>query len=203
MAIGGYLSQKTFPVEKLPIKLAAVSRCYRAEVSSVAEEKGIYRVHQFTKVEMFAISKPEMSNKLLEDILAFQEEHFNSLGLHMQTLDMPPHELGAPAYRKYDIEAWLAGRKIFGEISSTSNCTDFQSRRLGIKYSKNEQNFYAHTLNGTACAVPRLLIALLEQYQNEDGTVTLPEVLHTFMNGKSVISRQKSVPELKLIKHKR
>lgn len=203
MALGGFFNNKTIPAEILPLRVAAVSRCYRAEVSSVAEEKGIYRVHQFTKVEIFYVCKPESSDSLLEEILKFQEEHFSSLGLHLRTLDMPPHELGAPAYRKYDIEAWLPGRGIFGEISSTSNCTDYQSRRLGIKYKENGVEKYAHTLNGTACAVPRLLIALFETNQNENGTVDIPEVLQKFMRFKKHIGRQKTVPELRLIKNKR
>ena len=92
-------------------------------------------IHQFTKVEMFAISKPDESDAILEEFRTIEETNFTSIGLHLQTLDMPPHELGAPAYRKYDIEAWLPGRNIFGEISSCSNCTDFQSRRLNIKYN--------------------------------------------------------------------
>lgn len=152
---------------------------------------------------MFAICPEEMSDELLESLREFEEEHFASLGLHLRTLDMPPSELGAPAYRKYDIEAWLHGRKIFGEISSCSNCTDFQSRRLNIKYQHNDQLRYVHTLNGTACAIPRMLIALIEAYQNDNGTVTIPEVLRPYMKNRTFIGRQKLVPELALIKNKK
>ncbi|XP_018564752.1 serine--tRNA ligase, mitochondrial [Anoplophora glabripennis] len=204
IALAGYLTNKLFSEDELPLKLAAVSRCYRAETSSVSEERGIFRVHEFTKVEMFIVSTPEKSDEALEDIRILQEENFESLGLHFQVLDMPPHELGAQAYRKYDIEAWMPGRGLYGEISSCSNCTDFQSRRFGIKYKTREgQVGFVHTLNGTACAVPRLLIALTETEQGNKGTIHIPHVLQRFMRGKTSIGRQKSVPELKLIKNKK
>ncbi|CAH1971676.1 unnamed protein product [Acanthoscelides obtectus] len=204
MSLAGFLSGKVFKEEELPKKLAAVSRCFRAETSSVAEERGIFRVHEFTKVEMFVATNPMMSDKHLEEICTIQEKGFESLGLHFQVLDMPPHELGAPAYRKYDIEAWMPGRKMFGEISSCSNCTDYQSRRLGIKYvTKFGHERFVHTLNGTACAIPRLLIALTETFQHEKGYINIPLVLHKYMRGKTTISKQKHIPELKLVKHKK
>ncbi|KAG5896148.1 hypothetical protein JTB14_015851 [Gonioctena quinquepunctata] len=204
MALAYFLAGKTLIEEDLPKKLAAVSRCYRAETSSTAEEKGIFRVHEFTKVEMFVVTTPETSDAALEEIRSLQEEHFKPLGLHFQVLDMPPHELGAQAYRKYDMEAWMPGRKIYGEISSCSNCTDYQSRRLGIKYrTKTNTTEFVHTLNGTACAIPRLLIALTETGQDEKGFVHLPEVLHEYMGNKTVIGRQKKIPELRLVKNKK
>ncbi|CAH0553267.1 unnamed protein product [Brassicogethes aeneus] len=206
MALAGYFANNTLELNMdygLPKKLMAVSRCYRAETSNTAEEKGIYRVHEFTKVEMFLLCTSEQSHEMLEDIRKMQEENFASLDICFQVLDMPPHELGAPAYRKYDIEAWLPGRKIFGEISSCSNCTDYQSRRLGIKYkSKDGDIKFAHTLNGTACAIPRLLIALSETGQNKNGTISIPKVLQKYMDNKEYICKQKQIPELKLIKHK-
>ncbi|KAJ8961476.1 hypothetical protein NQ318_014724 [Aromia moschata] len=203
MALAGFLTSKVFSEDELPVKLAAVSRCYRAETSSVAEERGIYRVHEFTKVEMFVVSKPEESDSVLEDIRILQEENFNSLGLHFQVLDMPPHELGAPAYRKYDLEAWMPGRDLYGEISSCSNCTDYQSRRLNVKYKDKYGDLrFVHTLNGTACAIPRLLIALTETGQDKRGVITIPEPLHRFMAGKTFIGRQ-NIPELKLNKTKK
>ncbi|CAH2048545.1 unnamed protein product, partial [Iphiclides podalirius] len=142
MSLAGLLSNTIHLAQKLPLKLAAVSRCYRAETSNVIEERGTYRVHQFTKVEMFVICKPQHSDDILEYIRNVQEELFTPLGLHMRVLDMPPHELGAPAYRKYDIEAWMPGRNSYGEISSCSNCTDYQSRRLHIKYSDHDSENY-------------------------------------------------------------
>lgn len=152
---------------------------------------------------MFILCTPNQSNDLLEEIRTLEEENFSSLGLHFQVLDMPPHDLGAQAYRKYDIEAWMPGRGMYGEISSCSNCTDYQSRRLGIKFrNRNGELDFVHTLNGTACAIPRLLIALIEDGQQSNGTIRLPEVLHKYMDGETSIGKQKLVPDLKLIKTK-
>ncbi|XP_069669421.1 serine--tRNA ligase, mitochondrial [Periplaneta americana] len=203
MALARYVMNKELCMTKLPLKLAAVSRCYRAETSRTSEERGIYRVHQFTKVEMFGVTENDGSSTLLEELRELQEETFASLGLHFQTLDMPPHELGAPAFRKYDIEAWMPGRQIFGEVSSCSDCTDYQSRRLNIKYcTRTGQLLHAHTVNGTACAVPRMLIALLETHQQADGTVSIPKTLQPYMKGKSSIGIQKNIPEMKFVKSK-
>ncbi|KAJ8721996.1 hypothetical protein PYW08_004398 [Mythimna loreyi] len=203
MSLAGLLMNTLHEEQDLPLKLAAVSRCFRAETSNVIEERGIYRVHQFTKVEMFAVTTPNQSESMLEYLRKMQEELFTPLGLHMKILDMPPHELGAPAYRKYDIEAWMPGRKNYGEISSCSNCTDYQSRRLHIKYTHGSEKSYAHTLNGTACAIPRMLIALLETHQDPKGKIYIPEVLQPYMNGKKYIAKNNLVPELKLLKIKR
>lgn len=151
---------------------------------------------------MFAVSTQEQSEQILEEFLVIEKHLFQNLGLHYKILDMPPHELGAPAFRKYDIEGWLPGRKIYGEISSCSNCTDFQARRLGIRYKCGNDLKYAHTINGTACAVPRMLIALVEHYQSDKGFITVPEALWRWMKGKKVIGKQKGIPELKLVKIK-
>ncbi|XP_035893734.1 serine--tRNA ligase, mitochondrial [Anopheles stephensi] len=206
MALAGYVAGRVIPTEKLPYKLMAVSRCYRAETSALQEEKGIYRVHQFTKVEMFAVCNRAQSATVLEEFRDIEVSLFDELGLHFLLLDMPACELGAPAYRKYDIEAWMPGRGMYGEISSCSDCTDYQARRLGIRVEPEatetaspETNF-AHTVNGTACAIPRMLIALLENFQNEDYTITVPEVLRPYMHGKQFIRRRKVLPELKLTK---
>ncbi|CAH1400023.1 unnamed protein product [Nezara viridula] len=182
MGIAYYLSNIKLLDKKFPLKIAAVSRCFRAETSKIAEEKGIYRVHQFTKVEMFGISSPSQSDSLLNEFVQIQEDLFTSLGLVLRTLDMPPHELGAQAARKFDVEGWLPGKKKWGELSSASNCTDYQSRRLGI----TSKDSYLHTINGTACAIPRLIIALLETYQKEDGRVVLPEVLEPFLGFRNI-----------------
>lgn len=151
---------------------------------------------------MFAVSTQDHSENLLEEFLTIEKNLFENLGLHFKILDMPPHELGAPAYRKYDIEAWLPGRQLFGEISSCSNCTDYQARRLGIRYKCDDGLKYAHTVNGTACAVPRMLIALIETHQDQRGGTQIPEVLWKWMNGKKMIVKQKGIPELKLVKMK-
>ncbi|XP_015280501.1 PREDICTED: serine--tRNA ligase, mitochondrial [Gekko japonicus] len=148
-------------------------------------------------VEMFGVTANETGEEsaaLLEEFLTLQKEIFSELGLHYKVLDMPTQELGLPAYRKFDIEAWMPGRGAYGEISSASNCTDYQSRRLSIKYYNREGQFhYAHTVNGTACAVPRMLIALLESNQRKDGSVQVPEVLQPLM-GTEIIGKPGYTP---------
>lgn len=166
MAMGGFFSGKTLKAVDLPKKVMAVSRCYRAESGDKTQDKNLYRVHCFTKVEMFAVCLPTQSEQMLEHFRDIECRLFKSLGISFKVYDMPIRDLGAPAYRKYDIEAWMPSRKGFGEISSTSNCTDYQSKRLNI-FAENEngEKVHAHTVNGTACAIPRMIIALLEQYQ--------------------------------------
>ncbi|XP_062537018.1 serine--tRNA ligase, mitochondrial-like isoform X2 [Armigeres subalbatus] len=203
MALAGYFAGTVTDERQLPLKLTAISRCFRAETSGLHDEKGIFRVHQFTKVEMFSICRPDQSEAILEEFKDIEVDLFDALGLHFRLLDMPACELGAPAFRKYDIEAWMPGRNIYGEISSCSDCTDYQARRLGIRYhpqTSDEQPKFAHTVNGTACAIPRMLIALLENFQNADHTITIPAPLRVFMRGKEQISKKKLLPELKLTK---
>eukprot|EP00057_Strongylocentrotus_purpuratus_P032745 XP_788714.1 PREDICTED: serine--tRNA ligase, mitochondrial [Strongylocentrotus purpuratus] len=197
VGIAGYLMNKTIPMAELPLRIAAVSRCYRAETAHSADARGLYRVHQFTKVEMFCVAANESgkeSEQIHQELVGIERELFSDLGLHFQILDMPAHDLGAPAYRKFDCEAWMPHRKAYGEVSSTSNCTDFQSRRLHIQYkpSPESQAKYAHTLNGTACAVPRLIIAILENNQQRDGSITIPEPLQPYMDGMREITRPAS-----------
>ncbi|EDW24713.1 GL23244 [Drosophila persimilis] len=201
MALAGFFANKVLPEEELPLKVTAVSRCYRAETSGLQEEKGIYRVHQFTKVEMFAICTPTQSEAELEEFKNIEVDLFKQLGINFRLLDMPPCELGSPAYQKYDIEAWMPGRQMWGEISSCSNCTDYQAKRLAVKYlrASDGQVQHAHTINGTATAIPRLLIALLESYQKGD-SVEIPTVLRPFMDGQEFIARSKRIPETKLVK---
>ncbi|XP_015174668.1 PREDICTED: serine--tRNA ligase, mitochondrial isoform X1 [Polistes dominula] len=191
MSLAAKLINSKFSYKDLPLKMTAISRCYRAEISSTTNEKGIYRVHQFTKVEMFVCSEQNKSSEVFQYLLDIQEDLFSSLGLHFKILDMPAHELGAPAYRKVDMDGWMPGRKLFGELSSCSNCTDYQSRRLNIKYqSPNGELLHVHTLNGTACAIPRMMIALCETHQTEHGRIKIPEPLVPFMDGKTLIRKQ-------------
>lgn len=163
------------------------------------------RVHQFTKVEMFGVTSPDViaSDSLLEEFVSIQKELFSGLGLHYQLLDMPLHELGRPAYRKFDIEAWMPGRKMYGEISSASNCTDYQSRRLNIQTvdSTGSQKF-VHTINGTACAVPRTLIALLEMNQQSNGDVVIPACLQPYCNGIQRLVKPNNRFDIRWIKFK-
>lgn len=199
MALAGYFAGSRMKESQMPVKVTAVSKCFRAETSGIQEERGIYRVHQFTKVEMFSVCRPSESTALLDEFREIEINLFKNLGLHIQLLDMPPSELGAPAYRKYDIEAWMAGRKMWGEISSCSNCTDYQSRRLNIKIDETDE--FAHTVNGTACAIPRMLIAIIETFQREDGSITIPAPLQKYMKKEKIV-KQKILPELKLVKAK-
>uniref|UniRef100_A0A7S3WQ74 serine--tRNA ligase n=1 Tax=Strombidinopsis acuminata TaxID=141414 RepID=A0A7S3WQ74_9SPIT len=195
---GKFINETLIATQDLPQKLVAYGHAFRTEAgSSGSENRGIYRLHQFSKVELFGLTKgdTEASNKMLEEIRGLEEELFTKLGLCFRVLDMPTEELGAPAYRKYDIEAWMPGMEKWGEISSCSNCTDFQARRLNLRhketYSQKGGLEYVHTLNGTACAVPRMIIAILETFQNEDGTVTIPEVLRPYMMGMDVLKPPK------------
>lgn len=181
----------TIPSQELPKKYCALSTCYRAETSNTSSEWGLYRSHYFKKVEMVAFTSPEDSSKVLEEFVDIQKNLFLQLGLEFKILDMPNDDLGLSAFKKYDIEAWMAGRGRYGEISSTSNCHDYQSSRLNIKYQRLIQKDdrldidigYVHTVNGTACSSLRTLIALIEQHQTQDGDVILPECLVPFMNG--------------------
>ncbi|KAM3654717.1 serine--tRNA ligase, mitochondrial isoform 1-T1 [Ammospiza maritima maritima] len=215
VGIAGYFMDHAVQLQDLPVRVVCSSTCYRAETDTGREPWGLYRVHQFTKVlgalggspggerqgghplclpkvEMFGVTAAERgteSEELLDEFLGLQKEIFSELGLHYRVLDMPTEELGLPAYRKFDIEAWMPGRGKFGEISSASNCTDYQSRRLNIMYSgEGGRLSHAHTVNGTACAVPRMLIALLECNQLPDGRVRVPPALQPLV-GREVLAR--------------
>ena len=168
----------------LPMYMVAFSHCFRAEAGARGKEsKGLFRVHQFSKVELFAITTKDQSDEAFQKIINMQKKIVTDLELHVRFLEMPTEELGLSAYRKIDIQAWMPGRGIFGEISSASHCTDFQSRRLNIRY-KNEfgENHFVHTLNGTACAIPRTIISIMEQHQQADGSIRLPRVLQSLVD---------------------
>ncbi|KAF9969156.1 seryl-tRNA synthetase [Actinomortierella ambigua] len=200
IALAGLNMNKVLDESQLPMRLAGFGRAFRAEAGARgAENKGLYRVHQFSKVELFVYSRAgNESDALLEEIRHFQEKIFEELGLCFRVLDMPTEELGASAYKKYDIEAWMPGRNSWGEISSTSNCTDYQSRRLNIRYrnkANNNATEFVHTLNGTAMAVPRIIVALLETYQQQDGSVRLPECLVPYMHGIKEIRPRIPLPD--------
>jgi seryl-tRNA synthetase len=180
---------------QLPMKYVGLSHCFRTEAGAAGRDtRGLYRVHQFTKVEMFGFCTPEQSEALHLEILAIEEEIFQGLGLPYHVLDTCSGDLGGPAYRKYDLEAWMPGRGNggeYGEVTSTSNCTDFQARRLNIRYKSAGQKgtHVAHTLNGTAISCARAIVAILENYQEADGSVTVPEVLRPWMMGIERIKR--------------
>lgn len=182
ITLGGMYMNEIIPEEKLPIKMVGLSHCFRTEAGAAGKaQKGLYRVHQFSKVEMFIITKEDDSEKMHEELREIEEEIYTSLNIPFRVLDIASGDLGAPAYRKYDLEAWLPGRNEFGEITSTSNCTDYQSRRLNIKYKDKKGNIkFVHMLNGTAIAIPRTIIAILENFQQEDGSVIIPEILRKY-----------------------
>lgn len=184
ITLGGYHSGEILDKAKLPLLYGGLSHCFRREAGAAGQfSKGLYRVHQFDKVEMFVYSTPEQSDELHHKLREIEEEIFTGLGLPFHVVDTCSGDLGAPAYRKWDLEAWMPGRNggEYGEVTSTSNCTDYQARRLNIKYKDDDgKNKYVHTLNGTAIAVGRAMLAILENYQNEDGSVTIPEVLVPF-----------------------
>lgn len=204
MPIAGYFLDTVHERKELPVKLAAVSRCYRAETSNLPHESGIYRVHQFTKVEMFGVTHSDTDtagNDMLMELVEIQKYLFTELGLHFRILDMPTAELGAPANRKFDMEAWMPAKKFWGEISSASNCTDYQSRRLNIKYRDTEGYLrHCNTVNGTACALPRTIMAICENFQEKDGSIRIPEALQEHMNGETVIRMSDKAPRLDWIK---
>lgn len=184
ITLGGYHSGEILDKTKLPLLYGGLSHCFRREAGAAGQfSKGLYRVHQFDKVEMFVYCTPEQSDELHHKLREIEEEIFTGLGLPFHVVDTCSGDLGAPAYRKWDLEAWMPGRNggEYGEVTSTSNCTDYQARRLNIKYKDDDgKNKYVHTLNGTAIAVGRAMLAILENYQNEDGSVTIPPVLVPF-----------------------
>ncbi len=182
ITLGGYHRGDTLKADELPKKFTGLSHCFRREAGAAGRfSKGLYRVHQFTKVEMFVYCRPEESDRMLDDLLAVEEEIVGKLELPYRVVDTCTGDLGGPAYRKYDIEAWMPGRGDggdWGEITSTSNCTDYQSRRLGTRFREGEgKPAFVHMLNGTAIANSRAIVSLLENGQQEDGSVRIPEAL--------------------------
>ena len=195
ITLGGYHSGEILDKAKLPLLYGGLSHCFRREAGAAGQfSKGLYRVHQFDKVEMFVYSTPEQSDELHHKLREIEEEIFSGLGLPFHVVDTCSGDLGAPAYRKWDLEAWMPGRNggEYGEVTSTSNCTDYQARRLNIKYKDDDgKNKYVHTLNGTAIAVGRAMLAILENYQNEDGSVTIPPVLVPFCGFDKIVPKNK------------
>ena len=166
-----------------PIRYVGYSPCYRREAGTYGKDtRGILRVHQFEKVELFSFVTPEDSDAEHDRLLAIEEEVFTGLGLHYQVVDIPVGDLGASAARKFDIEAWMPGQQAYREVTSTSNTTDYQARRLACRYrTEDGPTALVHTLNGTALAVQRAMIAVVETHQRADGSVALPEALVPFV----------------------
>jgi seryl-tRNA synthetase len=194
ITVGGMHKDEILEEDQLPLKYVGLSHCFRTEAGAAGRAtRGLYRVHQFTKVEMFAFTLPERSDATLEQIRELEERIFQGLGIPYRLIDTCSGDLGGPAYRKYDLEAWMPGRGEageYGEVTSTSNCTDYQARRLGIRFKRKGKKGteFVHTLNGTAVAISRALIVILENYQQANGSIEVPHVLRPFM-GFDLISR--------------
>ncbi|MBW3022541.1 serine--tRNA ligase [Candidatus Woesearchaeota archaeon] len=176
--------------KELPIKLVGVSPCFRREIGSHGvDTKGFYRMHQFNKVEQVIICKPEDSWKFHEEIQKNSEEIFKSIGIPFRVVNVCTGDMGIVAAKKYDMEAWFPREQKYGEITSASNCTSYQAVRLNIKYLKGAEKTYVHTLNNTGLATSRAIRAILENFQNKDSSVTVPDVLIPYMNGMKVIKK--------------
>ncbi len=188
ITLGGMYADSIFREDELPLRLAGVSHCFRTEAGAHGREsKGLYRVHQFTKVEMFVFCRPEDSEAQHAELLRIEREIFDALEIPYRVIDIASADLGAPAYRKFDLEAWMPGRGEagdWGEITSTSNCTDYQARRLKIRFRRSgekKKNELVHTLNGTAISNARAIVSILENHQQKDGSVRIPEALVPYM----------------------
>ncbi len=192
ITLGGAYHERIFEAPELPLKLCGISHCFRTEAGAHGRAtRGLYRVHQFTKVEMFAFTHPDQSEAMHAHLLDLECRIFDGLGIPYRVIDTASGDLGGPAYRKFDLEAWMPGRGEageWGEVTSTSNCTDYQARRLALRFrtpgEKGTQ--FVHTLNGTAVAISRAIIAILENHQNADGTITVPEPLVAWMGKKTI-----------------
>tara|TARA_R110002049_G_scaffold2750_2_gene21398 strand:- start:102814 stop:104088 length:1275 start_codon:yes stop_codon:yes gene_type:complete len=187
ITLGGMMAGQTIDVDQLPMRLCGLSHCFRTEAGAAGRaSKGLYRVHQFTKIEMFAFTKPEESDAVHEELRQLECDLFDTLEVPYRVIDTAAGDLGGPAYRKYDLEAWMPGRGDggeYGEVTSTSNCTDYQSRRLNVRFKTPGQKGteFVHTLNGTAFATGRAMIAILENHQRADGSIAIPKVLQPWV----------------------
>ena len=192
ITLGGYHANEIVDLSNGPLKYAGISHCFRTEAGSYGRtSKGLYRVHQFTKLEMFVYCKPEDSEKIHDELLAIEREIVDGLEVPYQVIDTASRDLGAPAYRKFDIEAWMTMKNGYGEITSTSNCTDYQARRLNTRYrDENGDTKFVHTLNGTAIVTSRLPIAIFENFQQKDGSIKIPKALQKYTGFKEIKAKK-------------
>jgi seryl-tRNA synthetase len=188
--MGAMFMNEVLDRQQLPIKFAGISPCFRREVGSHGKyTKGIFRVHQFNKIEQFVFCTPEQSWQIHEELQKNSEDLYQALGLHYRVVSVCTGDIGSIAAKKYDTEAWMADGQ-FREVGSNSNCTDYQARRLNVRWREGEGKpveGFVHTLNNTALATSRTMIAIIEQFQQKDGTVVVPKVLRPFMNGIEII----------------
>ncbi|WP_062209582.1 serine--tRNA ligase [Streptomyces sp. NBRC 109706] len=186
--LAAYHLDEIIEADRLPLRYAGISPCFRREAGSYGKDtRGIFRVHQFTKVEMFSFVAPEEAENELERLLAWEKQWLTALELPFRVIDVASGDLGASASRKYDCEAWLPTQGRYRELTSTSNCTEFQARRLQVRMREDGRTRPVATLNGTLCAVSRTIVALLENHQLADGSVRVPEALRPFLGGREVL----------------
>ena len=189
--IGAMMMNKLLDEKELPLKFCGISSCFRKEIGSHGiDEKGLFRVHQFNKIEQFIFCKPEDSWKFHEELIGNAEALFQKLKLPYRVVSICTGDIGIVAAKKYDLEAWMPREKAYKEVVSCSNCTSYQAVRLNIKYKKTEEKEYIHTLNSTAIATGRALRAIIENYQQKDGSIKVPTVLQPYMNGIKVIGKK-------------
>ncbi|MGA4983445.1 serine--tRNA ligase [Streptomyces cellulosae] len=188
VALAAYHMDEILDADKLPVRYAGFSPCFRREAGSHGKDtRGIFRVHQFDKVEMFSYVKPEESQEEHRRLLEWEKQWLTSLELPFRVIDVASGDLGSSAARKYDCEAWIPTQGKYRELTSTSDCTEFQSRRLQIRMREDKKVRPLATLNGTLCAVPRTIVAILENHQQPDGSVRVPEVLRPYLGGREIL----------------
>jgi seryl-tRNA synthetase len=192
--INGMFSDEILAETELPLKFTAYTPCFRREAGAAgSQERGLIRTHQFNKVELFCLCKPEESPRVYEEMLASAEEVLQGLGLHYRNMLLTTGDMSFAAAKTIDIEVWLPGQNRYYEVSSVSNCTDYQARRANIRYKeKNGKPHFVHTLNGSGLATSRLMVGLLENNQQADGSVLVPKVLHKYLGEEIVRIQPKS-----------
>jgi seryl-tRNA synthetase len=180
--LAAFHMDEVLPVEKLPMRYAGYSSCFRREAGTYGKDtRGIIRVHQFDKVEMFSFCHPDQAKEEHKRLLQWEKDFLNAMEIPYRVIDVASGDLGSSANRKFDIEAWIPTQKAYREVTSTSNCTEFQARRLNIRFKDADGTKTVATLNGTLVAVPRMIVAILENHQNADGTVNIPKALQPFL----------------------
>ena len=180
--LAAFHMDEVLPVEKLPLRYAGYSSCFRREAGTYGKDtRGIIRVHQFDKVEMFSFCHPDQAQEEHKRLLQWEKDFLNAMEIPYRVIDVASGDLGSSANRKFDIEAWIPTQKAYREVTSTSNCTEFQARRLNIRFKDADGTKTVATLNGTLVAIPRMIVAILENHQNADGTVNIPKALQPFL----------------------
>jgi seryl-tRNA synthetase len=191
-ALVSLYKDKILSEKNLPIKLCALTACFRKEIGGHGvDTKGLYRMHQFNKVEQVVFANPEKSFDMLEQMQKITEEFFQSLEIPYRVIEICSGDLGAKFAKQYDIEAWFPRQKKYGEVTSAGTCTDFQARALNIKYDNKGDKRFVHILNNTMVATSRAMVAIVENFQNKDGSINIPKVLQPYMNGKKKIEIKK------------